>query len=250
MFDIFNFLWDQDTQIFFWRKKSHTCEEGGAQPRIPVWHLLINLKNNYLFKKLLKWANKKCKNFYIYIVVFFFKKNKEKHLEMLFTHVHQKSWWYDSHFLRQTEIGNYGSFFHLLPFPLKTQKIRILKKWKKLLEISFYTCVPLKITIIWGSIPEIESETDRIFCPFTPLPSPLTTQKIKLWKKWKKYQMSSQVYQKPRSYDVCFLIYGGWQTEICVILGHFLPFYPTKMPGDIIILHKCTRNHDHMLYCS
>ena len=170
MFDIFNFLWDQDAQIFFWRKKSHTCEEGGAQPRIPVWHLLINLKNNYLFKKLLKWANKKCKNFYIYIVVFFLKKNKEKHLEMLFTHVHQKSWWYDSHFLRQTEIGNYGSFFHLLPFPLKTQKIRILKKWKKLLEISFYTCVPLKITIIWGSIPEIESETDRIFCPFTPLP--------------------------------------------------------------------------------
>ena len=22
------------------------------------------------------------------------------------------------------------------------------------------------------------------------------------------------------------------------------------MPGDIIILHMCTKNHDHMLYCS
>ena len=22
-----------------------------------------------------------------------------------------------------------------------------------------------------------------------------------------------------------------------------------KAPGDIIILHKCTKNHDHMLYC-
>ena len=22
-----------------------------------------------------------------------------------------------------------------------------------------------------------------------------------------------------------------------------------KMPGDVIILHKCTKNHDHMLYC-
>ena len=44
-------------------------------------------------------------------------------------------------------------------------------------------------------------------------------------------------------------------------LDHFLPFYPCynpknqhfekckKMPGDII-LHKCTKNHDHMLYCS
>ena len=23
-----------------------------------------------------------------------------------------------------------------------------------------------------------------------------------------------------------------------------------KTPGDIITLHKCTKNHDHMLYCS
>ena len=23
-----------------------------------------------------------------------------------------------------------------------------------------------------------------------------------------------------------------------------------KIPGDIILLHKCTKNHDHMLYCS
>ena len=53
-----------------------------------------------------------------------------------------------------------------------------------------------------------------------------------------------------------------------VIFGHFLPFDPPppyplltawkikifknmkKTPGDIIILHKCTKNHDHRLYCS
>ena len=47
-----------------------------------------------------------------------------------------------------------------------------------------------------------------------------------------------------------------------VILDCFLPFYPfnkpknqdfeklKKVPGDIIILHMCTKNHDHMLYCS
>ena len=51
------------------------------------------------------------------------------------------------------------------------------------------------------------------------------------------------------------------QTEFLVILNHFLPFYPPnipenlnfekkKTPGDIIILHKCTKNRDHMLYCS
>ena len=71
MFDIFNFLWDQDPQIFFWRKKSHTCEEGGAQPRIPVWHLLINLKNNYLFKKLLSGPIKNVKIFIFTLLHFF-----------------------------------------------------------------------------------------------------------------------------------------------------------------------------------
>ena len=66
------------------------------------------------------------------------------------------------------------------------------------------------------------------------------------------------------------MMYGSWdiktqQTEFFVILGYFLPFYPTnslknqnlekmkkkkkkKMPGDIIILHQCTKNHNHMLY--
>ena len=27
------------------KKKSHTCEEGGAQLRISFWHLLMNLKS-------------------------------------------------------------------------------------------------------------------------------------------------------------------------------------------------------------
>ena len=45
-------------------------------------------------------------------------------------------------------------------------------------------------------------------------------------------------------------------TEIFVILDNFLPFDPPnlknqsfekmkKTPGDIIILHECTKNHDH-----
>ena len=38
----------------------------------------MNLKKkNYLLKKLLKWANKKCKNFNIYNVVFFQQKKKK-----------------------------------------------------------------------------------------------------------------------------------------------------------------------------
>ena len=61
------------------------------------------------------------------------------------------------------------------------------------------------------------------------------------------------------TYDICFLRSVAYQTDFFVILGHFLLFYPTnnpksqnfekikKMPG-IIILCKCTKNHDHMLY--
>ena len=65
------------------KEKLQTCEEGEAHLRISFWHLLMNLKNKKLFKKLLKWANKRQNNFNIYNVVFKKKKkNKEKHLEI------------------------------------------------------------------------------------------------------------------------------------------------------------------------
>ena len=56
-----------------YKKKSRTCE-GGAHLRISFWHLLMNLKNKSLLKKLLKWANKKQNNFNVYNVAFFKKK--------------------------------------------------------------------------------------------------------------------------------------------------------------------------------
>ena len=56
------------------------------------------LEKQLFIKNLLKWVNRKCKNFNIYNV--FFKKNKEKHLEIYFTSVYQKSWLYDLQFLR------------------------------------------------------------------------------------------------------------------------------------------------------
>ena len=42
----------------------------GQTSRNSFWHLLMNLKNKQLLKKLLKWANKKQNN-YIYNVAFF-----------------------------------------------------------------------------------------------------------------------------------------------------------------------------------
>ena len=68
------------------------------------------------------------------------------------------------------------------------------------------------------------------------------------------------MYHKWQSYDIWFLRYE-MHHNFFVILDHFLHFYHyslknenlkkmKKTPGDIIILHKCTKNHDHMLQCS
>ena len=60
------------------------------------------------------------------------------------------------------------------------------------------------------------------------------------------------------------MMYGSWDMKCDQIFCHwglfFAIFTPVttkklkfwksdKTPGDIII-HKCTKNHDHMLYCS
>ena len=60
------------------------------------------------------------------------------------------------------------------------------------------------------------------------------------------------------------MMHGSWEIERS--RQNFLPFFSTnnsknqnfekmkgrrkKKPGGIIILHKCPKNHDHMLYCS
>ena len=51
---------------------------------------------------------------------------------------------------------------------LTTRKIKILKNWKKYLEIlSFYTFAP-KMTIISCMVPQIRSAMDKTFCRFEP----------------------------------------------------------------------------------
>ena len=87
------------------------------------------------------------------------------------------------------------SFCHFGPFlpfdPPNNPKNQNLEKIKKHLEIlSFYFSVT-QMMIIWSMVPEISSTTDRIFSHFGPffalfyLLTP-TTQRIKVFKKWKK----------------------------------------------------------------
>ena len=56
--------------------KNHTHMKVVANLRISFWHLLMNLKNKLIIKKLLKWASKKQNNFNIYNVAL--KKKKKK----------------------------------------------------------------------------------------------------------------------------------------------------------------------------
>ena len=67
------------------------------------------------------------------------------------------------------------------------------------------------------------------------------------------------MYDKWRSYDICFLKYKARQTDFFINLGHTLPFYSPddpenqnfeKIPGGVIILHMCILNYNHMMYGS
>ena len=143
-------------------------------------------------------------------------------------------------------------------------------------DIIIYTYVP-KITIIWCTVPEMWSEIGRIFCHFGPFfcpSSPLTTQKIKILKLKKKKHLEIWTQKIPMDTenqnfgkmnntpeDIIILqmhtindshmMYGSWDMK-CTRQNFWVTPLTTqkikilkkleKKQGDIIILHKCTRN--------
>ena len=137
--------------------------------------------------------------------------------------MYQKSWWYDLQFLRyrvwQTELRNMGHCLPFYPSPLKTWKIRNLKKWRKLLEISsFYTCLP--------------KTTDILFCNFESFfalllpPNNLKNQNFeKNLKNPVNYHHFTLVYHKQQSHDKWFQRYGAWH-----IFSHFGSLFALSSP--------------------
>ena len=86
-----------------------------------------------------------------------------------------------------------------------------------------------------------------------------TTTTTTTWR----YHYFTQAYQKSWSYAILFLRYmvRDWGNSYFSFWTIFCPFsvltaqkikisFIKKTPGGIIILHKCTKNYDHMLYCS
>ena len=154
--------------------------------------------------------------------------------------------------------------------PLTLQQPKKSKFWKnkKMHEdiIILHLCTTNE-NHDWCMVPDISSKTDRqvfvILDYFLPFYS-LTMQKIKILRKWEKLLeilSFTQVYRKWQSYDIWFLRYQLQQTDFFCHLWPFFSFYAPNSPkdenikklkntpGDIIISHKCTKNHDHMLYC-
>ena len=121
----------------------------------------------------------------------------------------------------------------------------------------------------WCVVPEIWSTTtNRIFChsgPFLPFYPPMNPENQN-FAKMNNTTEDIIILQMHTTND-SHMIYGSWDmkcnrqnflsfwTVVC-------PFTPLttwkikilknwkKQPGNIIILHKCTKNHDHMLYSS
>ena len=101
------------------------------------------------------------------------------------------------------------------------------------------------MTIIWCMVPDIWSVTEVFFCHsglVFALLSPYEPRKSK--------------------FSTWFLRYGVQQRIFLSFRTIFLLFYPSnnpknqnfekmkKLPGDIIILHICTINGNHMMYGS
>ena len=126
------------------------------------------------------------------------------------------------------------------PFnPLKTRKIKILKKSEIHLEMSsFYICVP-KI-MIWCMLPEIWSITDIIFYHFRSIfvvsapenPGNQNFEKMKKKKKKKKknpLEISSFYTSVPKIKIICSTVLEIW-CMMDVIIFHFGLFFALSFP--------------------
>ena len=179
----------------------------------------------------------------------------KKFLEILLFHPYVYHKWqsYDAWFLRY--IAQRTDFFvtqgHFLPFyPTSHLEHQNFEKMKKCLEIlSFYTCVP-QMTIIWCTVLEIRSATDRIFChfgPFFPFYPSNNLQNHNSEKLKKAIQDITILLMSTINDD--HLMYGSWDMEChgqnCLLFWtNFYPFTPlTTQKIKILIKWKQKQKH-------
>ena len=131
---------------------------------------------------------------------------------------------------------SFWTFF--CPFtPPTTQKINILKKWKKTPEdiIILNMCTINDNHMINGSW-DIKRDRQNIlsfWTVFCPLPCflPLTNQKIKILKNWKKHLEIWSFYTNvPKILIICYTLLHIWQVTDVTVIFHFGLFFALSPP--------------------
>ena len=166
---------------------------------------------------------------------------------------------YDSWNIRCDRQNFLSSWPIFCPFtPLTTQKIKILKYWKKSpkdINIS-HMCTINDNHMMYGSW-DLERDRQNFvilnrFLHFYVVDA--ENQNFEKMKKPWRLDHFRQVYYNWQSYDAWFLRYKDWRREISTIYSPNNPknqnFEKMKKTHGNIISHNCTKNHDHMLQCS
>ena len=101
-----------------------------------------------------------------------------------------------------------------------------------------------------------------VFCPFTP-PPPMDPENQNFEKMKKCLEILSFYKSATKIMIICYIVPEIWCMMDVIAIFHFGLFYALlppnspkhenfkkmkKRPGHIIILHKCTKNHYHMVY--
>ena len=116
--------------------------------------------------------------------------------------------------------------------PLPTQKIKILKYWKKRLEILIILqmCTINEDHTMYGSCDMIEVDGQNLqsFWTIFSLFSLLTTRKIKILKIWKKKTPGHIIILQICTINDNYIMYGSWDRSATArMFCHFGPcFYP------------------------
>ena len=150
----------------------------------------------------------------------------------------------------------------------KNEKFKTMKK--RLADIILHNCIKNNDHMLYCSwdIARVGCNCYFHFGQFLALLTLTTAQKMKIFKKWKVHlEVSSFNKSLPKISIICYAAPEIWHVADVIVIFYFRLFLHLrgvpltawkkkfkkmkrkKTPG-YIILHECTKNHDHMLYYS
>ena len=155
--------------------------------------------------------------------------------------MYQKSQSYELVFLEtEWDRHNFFSFWAIsctfTPLIIIPPQKKKLKKWKRIPGdiTTLYMCTIYKNHMMYSSW-DMECDGQNflsfwiIFCPFTPL----TTWKIKIFKKWKNYLEISIYKSVPNIMIICYTVPEIWCVTHVVFIFQFGLFFTLLPPSNL-----------------